>query len=111
MRIAKVLEEMHRGAVTAQADTELAKAIAAVKEHGKAAEVTIKVKIEPSGGDEVSVTAECSSKLPKPKARPAIFFMTENNDLTRDDPKQTSLPLSEEGASEKVTPMPGAKAS
>jgi hypothetical protein len=111
MKLALVLGEMNRGAIVAQGDAELAKAIQAIREHGKTAEITIKVKIKPTGEhDEVEVTAEFSSKLPSPKLRAATFFMTDEGDLTREDPQQPDLPLTEPDPG-KVVPGPTAQKS
>ena len=112
MNLQQVLTETHRGEVAAEINTALAQCIAAVKEHGVASGMTLKIVVKPIAFDQVHLYTEVTTKLPHRKARPALYFMTEDNQLTRDDPGQGMLPMGDDKAPpQNVTEMPRAVAS
>lgn len=64
----------------------------------KAGELTIKLKVTPSGwkkgtgrANQVDVAPEISIKKPRHDQSKSIFFVTEDNKLTREDPDQDEL--------------------
>lgn len=72
--------------------------IAAVKDHGKAGTLTLKISVAPVGkGDErqVMVTDAVTLKAPEGKRPTSIFFVDSDGNLTRKDPRQPELPLRE----------------
>lgn len=73
--------------------------LAKVKETGKGGEITLKIKIKPAtrGGDvdKVTIADQISINLPKPERGEDFFWLTDDNDLSRNHPKQQSLELRE----------------
>lgn len=64
----------------------------------KPGELIIKLKISPSGWDtdtsrpnQVDVNPEIIAKVPKRDPNKSIFFITEDNKLTREDPDQEKM--------------------
>lgn len=88
-----VLRE-HRAGRTHEDLTEALQALnAAVAETGKGGSITLTLKVAPHGDGAAMVTATVSSKLPKVQGGGAIFFLTPENNLERQDPRQADLPL------------------
>lgn len=78
--------------------------IAACRETGKAGVVTIQFKYAPmADGEQMKVTASVTSKLPQPEARSLIFFVDDDENLTRNDPRQLEfgIRLAEDDRKEK----------
>jgi hypothetical protein len=72
--------------------------IAAVKDHGKGGSLVLTIKVDPVGkGDErqVMVTDNVVLKAPSGKRPTSIFFVDDDGNLTRKDPRQPELPLRE----------------
>jgi hypothetical protein len=92
---AEFLREQRRGELLNDLTEALHEAVTAVGEHQLAAEVTLKIKIKPAGelGGAVQVQDEIATKLPKPKTAPSVFFITPDNNLSKNDPHQTKLEL------------------
>jgi hypothetical protein len=85
-----ILAEIREGRAVAELGEAIHTAIAAVKQHGKAAKVTLELTIKPtSDGSEKFVeaplffSAETSSKLPQPEAEKTLFFVDGNGNATR----------------------------
>lgn len=82
------IAEMRGGALNDELSKAIQDAAAAVRATGRAATVTLELKINPYDGDEgeverVSVSDKVKTKLPEPKKRDSVFFITSGNDLTR----------------------------
>lgn len=88
-------KSFRQGAADEDAADAIQKAVAAVKETGEKAEVNIKLTFEPNGsapaGQVESVLARdiITVKIPLPKTRASIFFVSEDNELTR---QQQTIP-------------------
>jgi hypothetical protein len=89
---------LNRGNTVIDASRELQAVIDGVVNANKAGELTIKLKIEPTGWkkgtsrvNQVDIEPQISSKVPQPSPNKSIFFVTEENALTRDDPEQDKL--------------------
>ena len=78
----EISEEMHR-------------LLAAVNEHGKKGTLAIKVTVEPPKGhiDGAPVVISIDSVLnaPKASAPPSLYFVDEQGNATRNDPRQTAV--------------------
>jgi hypothetical protein len=60
---------------------------------GKAAEITLKIKIKPeANGKQVFILDEIKSKIPQFAREQTILFPTPEGNLQREDPRQTSIP-------------------
>ena len=74
----------------------LIKVNAAVRETGQKASLTFTISVKPAtkGTTEaVMVQAFLKLKLPEPEPGVAIFYLTPDNQLVRNDPRQHLLPL------------------
>lgn len=70
----------------------------AVRENGKTGSMTLTIKVSPVGrGDErqVIVTDQVVVKKPVGKRPESFFFLDDDGNLTRKDPRQPELPLRE----------------
>lgn len=86
----------HRGGATHDDLTEaLHSVVEAVAAEGKAGSLTLKITIKPasSKGSALLVTDEIKATLPKETRESSIFFVSEDNNLVREDPRQHKLPL------------------
>lgn len=92
----KSLYEIDNGATVAEFAAALQKLTASVREVGKSGSLTLTVKVAPASKgatDVVTVQSQVRAKLPEAERRIAIFYVTDDNQLVRNDPKQELLPL------------------
>ena len=91
------LQELRDGRVHADLSQQMEELLAKVKETGKGGELSLKIKIKPAtrGGDvdKVTISDLITLSLPKPERGEDFFWLTDDNDLTRNHPKQASLEL------------------
>lgn len=91
------LQDLRDGRAHSELSGQLEELITKVKETGKAGGLTLKIKIKPAsrGGDvdKVTVTDAITVDLPKPERGEDFFWLTDDNDLSRNHPKQQSLEL------------------
>lgn len=85
-----ILAEIREGRAVVELGDEIHRAIAAVREHGKPAKVTLELTIAPlRNGNEKLVeaplvfTAEISAKLPLPEPEKTLFFVDGDGNATR----------------------------
>lgn len=96
--ITDVLREIRGGVFVQEASEQLEAAVLRSQESGQASELTIKIKIKPSGANNRIMTVQPSvtSKLPaKPETQEASVFFADRGSLVRDDPEQKKLPFAE----------------
>jgi len=91
------LADQRGGALHAELTERLAEVTAAVIEHGKAGSLTLTIKISQQKGAEraVIVADDLKVKVPAPERGESLFFADEDGNLSRRDPRQPALPLSE----------------
>lgn len=93
------LQDLRDGRAHAEMTTELEKVLAAVRDTGKGGSLTLKIKVKPSGRgndvDKVTITDDITSSLPQLEHGDDMFYLTEDNDLSRNHPRQRSLELRE----------------
>lgn len=91
------LQDLRDGRAHAELSSQLAEVLAKVKETGKAGGLTLKIKIKPAtrGGDvdKVTISDAITVELPKPERGEDFFWLTDDNDLSRNHPKQGNLEL------------------
>ncbi len=91
------LQDLRDGRAHAELSGQLAELLAKVKETGKGGTLTLKLKIKPAGRgsdvDKVVIADAITLDLPKPERGEDFFWLTEDNDLSRNHPKQGSLEL------------------
>ncbi|WP_327592497.1 hypothetical protein [Streptomyces chartreusis] len=68
--------------------------LAAVNEHGKKGSLSITVTVEPPKGHidgaPVAISIDSVLKAPKASAPPSIYFVDDDGNATRNDPRQTA---------------------
>lgn len=91
------LREHRNGATHDELTTALQELVAAVTDTGKGGKLTFTISVKPAGRDSgaLEVGAETKVSPPKPVPGIAIFFATPDNNLQRQDPRQSSLNLRE----------------
>lgn len=93
---AEFLQEQRKGAAHADLSEGLNELVAAVVEHHKGGELTLKITVKPAtkgAGNVVEVTDKVTLKLPEAERGGAIFFADSNANLSRSNPDQPELPL------------------
>jgi hypothetical protein len=60
-------------------------------ETGRAGALTLTLQLKPGKGGQIEVFDDIKVKAPKEERGSSIFFVTPENNLTRDDPKQLSI--------------------
>lgn len=88
---AAFLQEQSGGQLHDELSTRLHDLIAAVRETGKAGSISLKIDIKPIPGTDgrtLTVTDTVAAKLPKTERPKSIFFVTDDFNLSRTDPRQ-----------------------
>lgn len=86
-----VARDIRRGQFLEDCADELQKAVAAVVETGKAAKLTIEIAAKGNGA--VVLSDRVRAKLPELGAGETIMFVTTENNLVPNDPRQQKLDL------------------
>jgi hypothetical protein len=90
---AAILQEIGKGALHAQLSDNLNELVRAVAETEKPGSLTLTIKVEPTKGmDTLTVSGNCTVKRPTEQSA-SIFFADGAGNLTRNDPRQSELPL------------------
>lgn len=90
-QLTKILSEIGKGKVLSEADERLGQLIAAIREHGGAGSLQLTLKIRSLSGATVQVEGASAIKLPPIIQPVSIFFTTEENTLSRNNPDQAEL--------------------
>ncbi len=88
--------QLNNGATVAELGGALEKVLAAVRETGKSASVTFTINVRPASKGITSVVmveSQIKTKLPEADRGMTVFYLTEDNRLVRNDPRQQMLPL------------------
>lgn len=89
-----VLREHRNGRLVEHLSKRLTEVVAKVQATGKSGEITLKLKITPSKGDEpdaFEVTPNVTCKLPEADLAKALFYADEDSQLVRESPTQRSI--------------------
>jgi len=92
----KSIFEIDNGATVAEFAAALAALNAAVRDVGKGGEITLTISVTPASKgntDVVMVRSKVKAKLPEASRRQTVFYLDDDNQLVRNDPKQQTLPL------------------
>ena len=92
----KSIFEIDNGATVAEFVAALHAVNAAVRDVGKGGEVTLTISVSPASKgntDVVMVKSKVKAKLPEASRRQTVFYLDDDNQLVRNDPKQQTLPL------------------
>lgn len=94
--ITDLLREHRRGQTIDDLTEALHDLVAAVAEQRKAGQMTITIDVRPAGNsDAYAVKIEHKVKLPKGEPGTAMFFVSPDNNLVREDPRQATMELRE----------------
>lgn len=88
------LADYQRGTLNSELGEKLRDVVAEVTEHGKAGELTLRIKVKPAGanaGGQLTVAADVSTKTPQPEPEAQIFFADDRGELHRNDPHANPL--------------------
>jgi hypothetical protein len=98
---ALVVMEIGKGRLHARLSEQLAAITAAVVETGKKGELTLKIEVKPPSKNAepgvLNVTGTSTAKVPESDSNSptSVFFADESGNLTRNDPRQMTLPFRE----------------
>jgi hypothetical protein len=96
-----VLQDLRDGRTHSELTVGMKELLAAVRDTGKAGTITLELKVKPTArGNEVSkvvITDKVTIKAPKPERGDDYFFVTDDDNLSRNHPRQHSLDLREAG--------------
>ena len=92
-----ILRDLGQGVTHDELSEKLQELVAAVAETGKGGALSLAITIKPtdSKSGAVVVAAEVKTKLPKLPAPSSVFFISPENNLVRQDPRQTTMELRE----------------
>lgn len=92
-----VLQDIRDGRTHSELTAALDELLAAVRNTGKAGSITLELKVKPQRAgaevDKVIVTDKVTTKIPKPERGDDFFWVTDDNNLSRNHPRQHSLDL------------------
>ena len=107
------LQDLRDGRAHAELSGLLAELLSKVRETGKGGTLTLKLKIKPAGRgadvDKVMISDAITLDLPKTERGDDFFWVTEDNDLTRNHPRQGNLELRDATPAQPVTFKEAAK--
>ena len=91
-----ILRDCRKGEVVALCTEQLGDLIRKVQEHRKPGSFTLTLQVKPDklGGNEVEITSDVAIKPPRRVPRPSLFYAKidpDGVDLLRDDPDQRPL--------------------
>lgn len=91
------LQDLRDGRAHAELTGKLSEVLAAVKATGKAGTLTLKIDVKPAGRgsdvDKVTITDAVTAKVPTPDRGQDFYWLTDDNALSRNHPRQHALDL------------------
>lgn len=100
--------DMRGGSIAAECSKRFDEVVAAVIEHGRGGDFTLKLHVTPSKLSmtrvvEVAIDADIKVKKPEEETGTALFFVSKEGALSREDPRQTEMSLFIAGERERTT--------
>lgn len=88
-----VLRDHRGGKLVDHLSSKLDEVVQAVRRTGKSGELTLKLKITPTKGEDdlVDVVPNCKVTLPEPDLAKALFYVSDEGDLLRSNPNAPGL--------------------
>lgn len=91
---AAVLQELRKGLAHGELSEALAEVVAGVIQHEKDGTLTLQIKVKAQGdGEAVKLIDKITKNVPRPEAKPTVFFADERGNVSRRHPRQQELPL------------------
>lgn len=95
MAFIDTLIEMRNGGVAIELEESLEQVIEAVRKTGKSGKLTLSLSVKPATKsddiDMVFLTDAIKADCPKPDKKQTVFFVAENNQLSRKDNRQMNM--------------------
>ncbi len=91
------LQDQRKGALQHELTDKLRQVIDAVRSTGKTGSLVLTLKVVPASGGEVGTVFledTVKTKLPEPKRQSSLFFVTDDNLLSRQNPNRSEFNLS-----------------
>ncbi len=107
-----VLAQCRKGAAVGELTEKLTEVVEAVRATGKQGELTLKLVIKPVGrgaGDTLILMDHPKAVVPEHDRAETMFYATDDNELVREDPRQTSFWPANESPPPSVTTIEGMK--
>lgn len=96
---ALLVQELRDGKTHTELSAGVSELIAAVAMTGKAGSITLKIDVKPASKgsevDKVMILDKITTTLPKPERGTDFYWLTSDNELSRNHPKQSTLDLRE----------------
>ncbi len=92
---AETLNALRFGTLSDELTDKLRDLTAACAVGGRSGSLTLVLTLKPGNGGQMEVFDDIKMKMPKEQRGSSIMFATPDNNLTREDPRQHSLPLAE----------------
>lgn len=88
------LKDIREGAVLTELAEHMAGLLDAVRATGKGGKLTLSISVKPLDGtaNQVLISDDIKTVVPEPNRPTTVMFVTEENELTRRDPRQPKLP-------------------
>lgn len=83
--------DFRRGMLLTEADSNMAEVIEAIRETGGNGEITIKLPFKLNKAGQLECTPQITAKKPRPAFGTGVYFISDENRLTRRDPNQTDI--------------------
>jgi hypothetical protein len=91
------LQELRDGRTHSELSSLLGELLQKVKDTGKGGSITLEIKVGPatrgSEVDKVVIKDKITAKLPSPERGEDFYWLTDDSQLSRNHPRQTSLDL------------------
>lgn len=107
------LPELRDGRTHAELTSLLGELLNKVKNTGKAGSITLQISVGPAGKgqdvDKVVITDKITAKMPMPERGSDFYWLTDDADLSRNHPRQSTLDLRDVTATTPTTFKEAAK--
>jgi hypothetical protein len=86
------VNNLRHGKTAVELTEAMAALVKACYDTGKAGELTLRLRVAPGRSGQVEISDLVSTKLPTFERGTSLFFVTDDNNLSRNDPRQENLP-------------------
>lgn len=87
----ELISGFRRGAIIGAADKQLRDLVAAVRETGGNGEISVTLPFKMNKAGQLECTPKIKSTLPRPNIGTGVYYVTDENELMRDDPRQLDI--------------------
>lgn len=87
----EVVRDLRRGGASVELNEVLEAVAKAIDKTGNPGSITLTLSMKQDGSGRLAVTDKIVAKIPGESKRPSIFFVSEEGELSRSDPKQTAM--------------------